>query len=227
MSTQPLSEIAPTPNTVSKSIEIATTGKEMDPIGIQKFALLNPKLTIHKPLNMRYDPYILLSNWYLYSTVDLNSFDSMDLSHDKILFNALPTSSMLNYFQYSRCDLEIMCKIVSNVQQVGAVRFSLIPPVSNSDSARFLEPFYFPFTYSSVSWKIVPFGMNSEHTFVIPWNSTIPYWRQRVDQAQLHHGKLRILPFMKQPIESVVYKPTMQIFIRYTNVETAGLFLNE
>lgn len=225
MSTQPISEVTPVTNTISKTIEIDRTGPDMTPIAMTKIGISNLEPTISRPLSHRYDVVSLLSNWRLYKTWKIDVEDLVDISHTKEIWNSIVYSDLAKYVQLVRADLEILVKITSQAQQVGCVRAAIIPSYRMSDP-NLSNDIHFPFTVSSVPFKLIPLGINSDHQFLIPWNSNVEYWNRPATGSAIRHGFLRLNVLVKHPIAEVPFTPFAQIFVRYVNVEFAGMVLN-
>lgn len=222
MSTQPLTEVSETTNTVTKTVEITRTNPDVI-LPFTKFAIGKPLSSIPKPLSHNYDVVSLLSNYRLYSTWDMSEDTVHTIAHDMTLFHTLAASSLVKYVNYFSGDLQVLIKLVSNAQQVGCMRAVTWPSTDQENGTTILSQIHYPYSLSTVSWELIPFGMNSEHTYTIPWNSVVPYWRINLTGNQLEHGFFRLTTQVQHPIESVTFKPTVQVYIRYVNMRFSAM----
>lgn len=225
MSTQPISEISPVNNTISKTIEIDRTGPDMNPIAITKLGINDLNATIPRPLSHRYDVVSILSNWRLYKTWNIATEGGVTIDHSKIIWNGIAFTKLADYVRLVRADLEILMKVTSQAQQVGCIDARVIPHTTMTLSP-IVGAVHSPFCISSVSFKLIPLGMNSDHQFTIPWNANVDYWNQADPNWSFRHGYLSLTTPVAHPIAEVPFTPYAQIFVRYVNVEFAGMSLH-
>lgn len=225
MSNQPLTIAEGTSSSITKTMEIPETNPPAQELALQKFGQSVSIPNVAESLFHSYSPFQLLQNWQKLAHLDLLEFVYDDWSHDLKLFMSHKGSELFNYVSFLRADLEIEAKVISNFQQVGYIlaTFSVAESVDFGESqyistflSRAAEKYTRPF-------QIIPLGFNSAHRFRIPWNTVVPFWDRTGTKKTPPHGLLNFNLELKTPIDAVLFKPSVDLFYRYTNIQVGGM----
>lgn len=229
MSNQPLTIAEGTSSSTTKTVEIPETNPPAQELTLQKFGQSVGIPNVASSLFHSYSPYQMLQNWQKLNHLVLTEFEYDDWSHNLELFLTHKGSELFSYVSFLRADLEIELKVISNFQQVGyllatfsvaeSVNFGRNEYISNfiSNSAdKYTRPF-----------QVIPLGFNSAHRFRIPWNTVIPFWDRTSTTKTPPHGLLNLNLELKEPIDAVLFRPTVDLFFRYTNIQVGGMHFTD